>query len=1400
VRASFNCIKQIFAWIILLLSLNNVLCQHDEIKFTNYSIVNGLPSSSVMDITQDKYGFIWVTTPGGLYKFDGKEFQLHTIKSDTTTDANINLRYTFIDSKERFWIAATPGFYKYIPKTGELKHYMHEPEDPKSIANNLVTSFHEHKDSTLYIGTWFGLAKYIEGSDGFENIFFAEIPTVKTWVMEFCFDDKENIWAVAQAGGLIRYNLKTGEVKNCTGESKEFKTLMIGRLRGIVYDGTFLWITSFGHGLFRYNPLTEELSQFTMFREPPPTDFTLNTNHGNQLVDIIDHGKNLWITSEKCLTLFDKELKNYYPFYTEKSKFGNRLYSIEKDDQDGIWIGSNESGLFYFNLMQNQFKKYVFPLPSKVRNIFQLSDDTFLLNTYDQNHIYHINDNTLEPFNNIKVHFIDSKNRYWIEKNGKLHISAPNNINNTKEIDIGAKKQLKNPVFIEDKKGNIYRPGNNKLVKIDVQTGNNIEYLLDPVFDHFPEKNSVFNKHKFYVDNSNRFWLFSPIKRAVVIFRLNENGFVSIEKVIKDERIRTPNFFLHTGDQVWFNSRNGIIIYNNTTQKIKELTENDGFASSQIFSALEGKKGKIWIGTNFGLVKIDKEDLSVSNYTMQNGVLSNVFLKFCTQQKNGDLVFGHPFGITSFNPEIIRDKQNTPNIFITRLSIYNKELIPGKNSPLKKSILETEAIELYHKQASLAFEFRFLSYINPDNIIYAYKMEGLDEEWIMNGNNSRAAYSKIPPGEYTFRVAARDNNHAWNWDGDSLSVTILPPFWMTWWFRMLALAFIIISIYMIWQTRIRSLKKRQKMLEQTVKERTAEIMIQKEEIESQRDNLKKANVVLNEQKAEIETQRDHLKEVNVLLNEQKEEIETQSQELALTNEELQKLNATKDKFFSIIAHDLKNPFHAIKGFSQVLIRDFDELGTGQVKEFISTIERSSATASNLLENLLEWSRSQTNRIKFNPEDVNLSALVDENISLLKINAGNKKIKLMNDTGDDIYVFGDRNMLTTIIRNLLNNSIKFTEKGGKITIKTEESENMVILAVADTGIGMSNEVKEKLFRIDQSVAQTGTAGEAGTGLGLIICKEFVEKNNGTIWVESELNKGTTFFVKIPKGKKTADEHARGKAKPAEHNVISEENSPKNKKKEKVLIAVIEDNTDIRMSIVADLSKYFSLIEAANGRKGLEMIIEKSPDLIISDWMMPEMDGVELCKKIKTDKRTSHIPVILLTAKSEVHDKVEGLETGADDYITKPFDSAILKARIDNILKNRQIIREKIISELFVDPHQLPFGSIDKKFIEKAFQTIEKNIDNPDFGVNSFSKDLSISLSYLNKKIKSLFGQSPSEFIRTMRLKKAARLIIEKQMNVSEVVHEVGFTERTYFSRSFSKLFGMSPNEYRKKYSK
>jgi DNA-binding response OmpR family regulator len=256
----------------------------------------------------------------------------------------------------------------------------------------------------------------------------------------------------------------------------------------------------------------------------------------------------------------------------------------------------------------------------------------------------------------------------------------------------------------------------------------------------------------------------------------------------------------------------------------------------------------------------------------------------------------------------------------------------------------------------------------------------------------------------------------------------------------------------------------------------------------------------------------------------------------------------------------------------------------------------------------------------------------------------------------------------------------------------------------------------------------------------------------------------------------------------------------KKNGKILLAVVEDDPDILRNIVAYLSKYYHVAEAANGKAGLEMIIEKLPHLVISDWMMPEMDGIALCKTIKTDKRTSHIPVILLTAKSDVEDKIEGLETGADDYITKPFDLSLLKIRIDNILNNRMIVKNKMIQDLYVDPNQLPYAVEDKKFIEKAFEIVDKNMDNPDFSVADLAKDSGVSSSQLNRKIDSLFGQSPSEFIRAIRLKKAARLMIEKQMNVNEVVYEVGFNERTYFAKSFSKLFGMSPSEYRKKYSK
>jgi signal transduction histidine kinase len=564
---------------------------------------------------------------------------------------------------------------------------------------------------------------------------------------------------------------------------------------------------------------------------------------------------------------------------------------------------------------------------------------------------------------------------------------------------------------------------------------------------------------------------------------------------------------------MWFGTDGrGLNNLNMKTNKFTSFSVKDGLPDKSIKAILEDDDYNLWISTTNGLSKFNPKTRSFHNYDFTDGLQDYSFSSAHCKSSDGRLLFGGPNGFNIFNPKSFKTNNNPPQVVITDFKVYNSSVAVGQeidgNIILKKTIFDADTIILSHQINIFAIEFAALDFTNPEKNKYAYKMEGFDNQWQnTNAKNRTATYTNLDPGTYTFRVRASNNDGIWNEHGASISITILPPWWKTKWFKLLILLIFISSIYFAYYLRVEMYRKKEKELTVLVRQRTQEI--------SQANNiLLERQTRIEEYAEELRTHTENLSEANSLLKAKQILIETQAKQLQDTNEQLLVLNSTKDRFFSIIAHDLRNPFHTVSGFAEILINDYKKLSPEKIERFLSLIYTSSLSGHNLLENLLQWSRSQTGRISYSPAKLNLTAIAEETISLLEGNARSKNITLQSLIDQNITVLADENMLKTIFRNLVSNAIKFTPENGTVTIKAASSNLQVEVTVADTGVGIPKENLSLLFRIDATVTTKGTANEAGTGLGLILCKEFIEKHHGKIWVESEEGKGSQFKFTLP----------------------------------------------------------------------------------------------------------------------------------------------------------------------------------------------------------------------------------------------------------------------------------------------
>jgi len=542
--------------------------------------------------------------------------------------------------------------------------------------------------------------------------------------------------------------------------------------------------------------------------------------------------------------------------------------------------------------------------------------------------------------------------------------------------------------------------------------------------------------------------------------------------------------------------------FDRNTQSFTVFTIADGLPNDVFNGILIDNKNNLWLSTNKGITRFNHVSKTIKNLDLLDGLQGNQFIHGSYfMSSSGKMYFGGLNGYNSFYPDDIQDNKFEPPVYITDLLIYFKEVqINEEGSPLTKSITETDKIVLTHKQSVITFRYTALNYLNSEKNQYAYQLEGFDKEWNHVGSRREVTFTNLDPGSYLFRVKASNNDGIWNEEGRSIAITIRPPWWQTLVFKIAALLFVLALLAGFYFYRVSQLNKQKIDLEKLVKERTGEIEEKNRMLTKQAAELNETNTLLEERQLKIE--------------EQTEELMTQKENLEEVNAHLKELNSTKDKFFSIIAHDLKNPFNTILGFSELLNMKYNRLSEEKKLRYLEVIFSSSKNIYNLLENLLQWARTQTDKIAFEPIVFSLKQLVEQNLNLLKENITTKKINIEHKIEDSCDVYADRNMINTVIRNLLTNAIKFTHSGGDIAINSLRKDGHIEISIKDSGIGMSAEEIKNIFRVDANFSRSGTDGETGTGLGLILCKEFIVKNGGTIWVESTPGQGSIFSFTIP----------------------------------------------------------------------------------------------------------------------------------------------------------------------------------------------------------------------------------------------------------------------------------------------
>jgi len=862
-------------------------------------------------------------------------------------------------------------------------------------------------------------------------------------------------------------------------------------------------------------------------------------------------------------------------------------------------------------------------------------------------------------------------------------------------------------------------------------------------------------------DNSGNLWFPSGDNK---IIKMDTNG-VCEDKFVLNDFVGNKKINLNYGAirYVYYNKPNifwiasdiGLFKYNRITGETVHYDMKEFCLPNTVEGIAQDHKGILWISTSGNIVRFDPVTNNVKIFSYEDGIPEMKFANSsCITLKDGRIAFGGSSGFIIFNPDSIGENSFIPNIVITDFQIFNKQIKIGNNNPLKKSISESKEISLDYNQDVLTFEFASLDYDNPSQNKYAYKMEGIDPDWVYTDANRRfATYTKLSPGTYTFKVKGSNNDGVWNETGTSIKIIILPPWWKTWWAYSLYILTLIGILYSIWKFQLKQV------------------------------HLK--------HEAEIEH---------------------------INAEKIREVDSIKSRFFANISHEFRTPLTLILGPVKQIT---EKIRDDKIKNELGIVHRNASRLLQLVNQLLDLSKLESGKLKLEASLGNIVSFVKGIALSFESLSESKDISLkIQPEKEFIELYFDKEKMTKILSNILSNAFKFTQEEGKITISIKEKPTLnspkgvkeggsVEIRIRDTGIGIPQSEIPKLFDRFYQVDSSLTKEYEGTGIGLALTKELVELHHGSISVESEIGKWTEFKIYLPLGK----EHLKNDEiipyeieKPEEleelfdegnfniYSKVSDETSREIIDNSKNIVLVVEDNYDMREYIKEFLSKDYLVEEAVNGEQGVRKAEKIIPDLIISDMMMPKMDGNELTRILKNDEKTSHIPIIILTAKSGQENKLEGLKTGADDYLTKPFDIKELQIRIENLIKIRKNLQEKYSrGEVFQMHDERKLRKIDEEFLMKLVNIINEHISDENFSIEEFSYEVGMSRTQLHRKLKALVGKSASQYLRTIRLAKAKKMIEEGRGNISETAYSVGFSSPAYFTKCFKEEFGFSPSE-------
>ncbi|GGH06527.1 hybrid sensor histidine kinase/response regulator transcription factor [Pedobacter zeae] len=1319
---------------------------------------NGLSQNSVMAIAQDKNQFVWMGTRHGLNRYDGYRFKIYNSSSDSPSSISDNVITSLLsDSKGRLWIGTENGLNIYNEKTDRFLR-INKKSSAKSFSCDSVECLYEDQQKNIWIGTYNGLNLVLNAEKQlFKKFLFdrTEHRTGVNIIFSIFKDDQQNLW-VGTFNGLVRIYQEKGKYRFeiFRHKANDPKSISSNAVKSIVIDNQKrLWLGTYnGLNLFDYKHKT-----FTRYQTSVTDPNSIVNNDIRKLM--CDRAGNIWIGTQEGLSILDPNKLKFSNYrYDPEQNSGlsqNSIHSIFQDLNGSMYVGTFYKGVNVvypsatpFTVYRNSKKQQGLSsnivsamAEDKLHNLWIGTEGGGLnyINRSTHTFTYYksepSNPNGLNS-NLIKTLCLDKNDQLLVGTHrGGLYVFNPaahtfrkiTNVKDVKNTPGGAEVIA----ITEDSNGTVWvgsRDGLSTLSKTNgVYASSTVKSVL--------EKN-LRNKYiqVIFEDQAKNLWIgtraglyeYNPAAKRITAYYQDKTN----TKGLKSEYINCI-MQLKNGNICIGTALGGLSIFDKQSKRFKNYNEEDGLPNSNVFGIIEDEEKNLWISTDKGLSKLVTSTGKFINYTKSDGLAGNNFnIGSFLKDSHGELFFGGYDGLTAFYPKQIDINKNVSPITFTGLKLFNQPVeVNGGNAILKEDIKDIHQITFKHDENDFTIDFALLNYIKPEKNSYSYILKGHSKDWVKTDIPS-ASYADLPSGDYTFIVKGNNNDGNPSDKAASLKITILPPFWATWWAYFIYLAFFSGLLFLIVRYLfVRALLKR--------------------------------------------------------------------------TEDMQKM---KLNFFTYVAHEIRTPLTLILGPLENLSSQYQT--DTELNRQIIPIKNNANRLMRLITELMDFRKAETGHLNLHVTEDNIIAFINEIfISFAHLAQANDIQYEFIHEQENINLFFDKRQLEKVMFNLLSNAFKFCGKGGEISVSVLESSDEVTISISDNGTGIPAESLKGLFRdyfqVDEQQSQIGT------GIGLALSKAIVEEHQGSIAVESTPAENgsrgfTKFTVKLKKGKshfKTAvfDGIKDYPAQPGLYTQYAEEeNTAINPEKEidpaAKTVLVVEDNPEIRSLISSVLGGHYQIVQMENGLLGWETAIETLPDLIICDIMMPVMDGIELCKRLKEDERTSHIPVIILTARSSHIHQVSGLETGADAYITKPFSPQLLLLNARNLLMSREIMRQKFLKHIHLQPKELTINAVDEAFMQKLLGYIDQHLADEDFGVSELASMIGMSKPVLYKKIRQLTNLSVNDFVKSIRLKKAMELFKQNRFTIYEVAYQVGFNDPKYFSREFKKQFGKGPKAF------